>query len=208
MFYKYYGIPKDAKYGEDFMSRFPILFQHRKLSMRETCMVWGIECPKGWYHILEQLCTVLEFHNMEFKKNYNLAIVADQVKEKFGTLRFYFSIRTVDDDGMVINKVDENGDLMSDKLTHRLDENTHRIVADYLEMLAAEYIAEAENMTYNTCAQCGVPLDDENKVETQGWITYICKDCDEDRKNGKELDEEDSAEDDASDGEKEAKNEY
>ena len=25
-FQKYYGIPKDAEYGEEFMSRFPILF--------------------------------------------------------------------------------------------------------------------------------------------------------------------------------------
>lgn len=207
MFRKYYGVPKDAKYGEDFMSRFPILFQHRNKSMQETCMCWGIECPKGWYHILDQLCTVLEFHNMEFVKNYNLAIVADQVKEKFGTLRFYFSIRTVDDDGMVIAKTDENGDLVSDKLTHRLYENTHRIVADYLEMLADKYIAEAEDMTYNTCAQCGASLDDESRVETQGWITYICKDCNEEIQNGKELDEEDSSKDDAPASEEGIKNE-
>lgn len=191
MFHKYYGIPKDAKYGEEFMSRFPILFQERKKSMQETCMCWGIECPKGWWHILEQLCTVLEFHNMEFVKNYNLAIVADQVKEKFGTLRFYFSIRTVDDDGVVIDKVDENGDLVSDKLTHRLDENTHRIAADYLEMLADKYISEAEDMTYNTCARCGIPLEKDNKVETKGWITYICKDCD-----GKPHDQDEDDEDD------------
>ena len=152
-------------------------------------MCWGIECPKGWYHILEQLCTVLEFNNMEFVKKYNLAIVADQVKEKFGTLRFYFSIRTVDDDGVVINNVDENGDLVSDKLTHRLDENTHRIVADYLDMLADKYIAEAEEMTADTCARCGVPLDKDNKVETDGWITYLCKHCDEKIRNGERFDD-------------------
>ena len=189
MFNKYYGIPKDAKYDEPFMSRFPILFQFRKLSMMETTMVWGIECPIGWYHILEQLCTVLEFHNMECVKNYNLAIVADQVKEKDGTLSFYFSIRTVDDDGMVINKVDENGDLVSDKLTHRLDENTHRIAADYLEMVADKYITEAENLTENTCARCGIPLDKDNKVETEGWITYLCKECDKKIRNGGSFDD-------------------
>lgn len=179
MFQTYYGIPNDAKYGESFMSRFPILFQNRKKSMRETTMCWGIECPRGWYHILEQLCTILEYTNMKAVKEHNCAIVADQVKEKFGTLRFYFSIRTVDDDGVVINKVDENGDFKSDKLTNKLNENAYRIVSYYLEMLADKFIREAEVMTENTCARCGVPLNDENKVETDGWISYVCQNCDE-----------------------------
>ena len=185
MFHKYYGIPKDAKYGEDFMSRFPILFQHRKLSMQETCMCWGIECPKGWYHILDQLCTVLEFLNMEFTKNYGIAIIADQVKEKFGTLRFYFTIRNVNNDGVVSDLTDE---LPQDK------ENQLCIVKGYLEMLADKYISEAEDLTFNTCAECGVPLDKENKVETKGWITYICKECDEKIHNGEHFDDDEIGE--------------
>lgn len=172
MFHKYYGVPKDAKYGEGFMSRFPILFQHRKLSMRETCMCWGIECPKGWWHILEQLCTVLEFHNLEFKDKYGIAIVADQVKEKFGTLRFYYTIRDVDKDGVVVESCAEDTRIAD-------EENRRRIAIDFLEMLADKYISEAEDLTFNTCARCGIPLDKDNKVETDGWITYICKECDQ-----------------------------
>lgn len=171
MFHKYYGVPKDAKYGEAFMSRFPILFQERKKSMQETCMCWGIECPKGWWHILEQLCTVLEFHNMEFKDKCGVAIVADQVKEKFGTLRFYYTIRNVDKDGVVVEACAEDTRIAD-------EENRRRIAMDYLEMLADKYISEAEDLTFNTCARCGIPLDKDNKVETQGWITYICKECD------------------------------
>lgn len=205
MFYDYYGIPKDAAYGEQFMTRFPILFQDRKKSMRETCMVWGIACPLGWFHILEQLCTALEFNNMEFMKRYNLAIVADQVKEKFGTLRFYFSIRTVDDDGIVITEYDENGDFKSsDKLTNKLDENAKRIVTDYLEMLAYQYINEAERMTENTCAKCGIPLREGNKVETTGWITYLCRKCNREIYNER-LDSEESVDEESAveDGKKE-----
>ncbi len=184
MFHKYYGIPKDAKYGESFMSRFPILFQNRKLSMQETCMCWGIECSKGWYSILEQLCTVLEYHNIEFTKKYNRAIVADQVKEKFGTLRFYYTISMVDDEGNVVNEYGETPP-SPQKVTHVGDpEAVSRIAVDYLEMLADKYIAEAEDMTANTCAQCGVPLGKDNKVETQGWISYLCKYCDEKIHNG------------------------
>ena len=176
MLRKYYGIPKDAKYGEEFMSRFPILFQHRGLSMSETCMCWGIECPIGWYQILDQLCTVLEFHNMEFKNKYGIAIVADQVKEKFGTLRFYYTVRDVDKDGVVVEACAEDTRVAP-------EENRRRIAIDYLEMLADQVIEEAECLTENTCADCGVLLDRDNKVETKGWISYICKECDEKRKS-------------------------
>ena len=168
MIQKYYGIPKDASW-KGFMDRFPILFQDGKKDMTQTCMCWGIECPIGWFHIIEQLCTILEFYNMEFTKNYSIAIVADQVKEKFGTLRFYYTVRNVDKNGMALADVQE--------LTPE-EENKIRIAKDHLDMLAEQIINEAEELTYNTCARCGVPLDDKNKVETKGWITYICKECD------------------------------
>lgn len=172
MIRQHYGVHDDLKYGEDFMKRFPILFQHRNKSMQETCMCWGIECPKGWYYILEQLCTILEFHNMEFTKNYGVAVVADQVKEKFGTLRFYYTVREVDKDGVCIEFKHE--DKLPSVLAAKLD-----IAKDYLEMVADKYIDEAEDMTAKTCARCGIPLDKDNMVETQGWISYICKECDE-----------------------------
>jgi hypothetical protein len=200
MFHKYYGIPKDAKYGEGFMSRFPILFQHRKLSMQETCMCWGIECPKGWWHILDQLCTVLEFHNLEFKDKYGIAIVADQVKEKFGTLRFYYTIRDVDKDGVVVEMCAEDTRVAD-------EENRRRIAIDYLEMLADKYIEEAEDLTYNTCARCGVPLEKDNKVETKGWITYICKECDGKPYNQDEDDEDDTPETQGEDDEEKKEDE-
>lgn len=201
MIRQFYGIPKDAKFGEDFMKRFPILFQERGKSMQETCMCWGIECPIGWYHILEQLCTILEFHNMEFTRNYGVAIVADQVKEKFGTLRFYFTPRPVDKNGIAVAEEDE---LPADAEAQR------RIAMEYLEMLADKYISEAEDRTYNTCARCGVPLEKDNKVETKGWITYICKDCDgkPHDQDGEDEDDEDGVdkEDEGSDEEVEPEN--
>lgn len=171
MLHQYYGIPKDATW-DGFMDRFPILFQDSKKPMTETCMCWGIECPIGWFHILEQLCTVLEFYNMEFVKNHGIAVIAAQVKEKFGTLRFYYDVRPVDENGIVKYEPDE---LPTDKDRQRM------IAMDYLEMLADNIIREADNMTEKTCADCGIPLDDENFVETKGWISYICKECDEKR---------------------------
>lgn len=45
---------------------------------------WGkyISCNEGWYKILEELDNKLSYLDPEYKIN--------QIKEKFGTLRFYF----------------------------------------------------------------------------------------------------------------------
>ena len=166
MFRRYFGVPKDANFDEDFMSRFPILFQERKQSMNQTCMCWGIDCPEGWYHIIEQLCTALEFYNIDIGSKYGLAIVAEQVKEKFGTLRFYYTVREVDKDGNAMDYCELSA-----------DDNKCRAVIDYLGMLASNAIDEACAMTLDTCAKCGCPLNDKNKVVTRGYISYMCDKC-------------------------------
>lgn len=51
---------------------------------------FGIECGKGWYEILDRLCTKIETYldkNPEDKKEFYIL----QIKEKFGGLRFYTS---------------------------------------------------------------------------------------------------------------------
>lgn len=46
----------------------------------------GIECGPGWYPLLNKLCSSLQWNT---DKNGYPQVVAAQVKEKFGTLRFY-----------------------------------------------------------------------------------------------------------------------
>jgi len=57
---------------------FPNLYQQRHWSMQETCMCWGFP-GDGWEPLIRRLSEKLE----------PLGIVAVQVKEKFGTLRFH-----------------------------------------------------------------------------------------------------------------------
>jgi hypothetical protein len=49
-------------------------------------MCWGFRCDDGWYQIIDELCTSLQ---SQTDNNGFPQIVAFQVKEKFGTLRFY-----------------------------------------------------------------------------------------------------------------------
>ena len=69
----------------------PILYQEKDLSMNQTCMCWGFECPDEWFSLLKDLTIKIEEINNKYKGQYEY--VAHQVKEKFGSLRFYGEIK-------------------------------------------------------------------------------------------------------------------
>ena len=62
------------------------IFINRHGDMMNTCMCWGLECDDGWYNLIDALCSNLQW---DTDKNDHPQIVASQVKEKYGTLRFY-----------------------------------------------------------------------------------------------------------------------
>jgi hypothetical protein len=60
-------------------------------------MAWGICCGDGWYKILDELSAKLE----------PLGVVALQVKEKFGGLRFYIGPVSKEHSDEVYAAIDE-----------------------------------------------------------------------------------------------------
>ena len=58
----------------------------------ETCMCWLWECGYGWFNTLAEVSNKIEALNLIVYPKYKVRIQADQVKEKFATLRFYYSI--------------------------------------------------------------------------------------------------------------------
>jgi len=83
--------------------RYPRMMVNRNKSMIETCMCWGFECGDGWFNILNQLMGSIQ-HHLDWKNKSGLVVdqvTLDQVKEKFGTLRFYYSGGDDTIDGMV-----------------------------------------------------------------------------------------------------------
>lgn len=66
---------------------FPNLFKEYGGDPRQTCMAWGFSVGDGWFEIIKELAEKLE----------PMGVVAAQVKEKFGGLRFYInSVQTED----------------------------------------------------------------------------------------------------------------
>jgi hypothetical protein len=176
---------KDFDIDKVLCEKYPLIFADRNKSMQESCMFWGISTGPGWFNILDQLCSNIQWHidaakkshesalkyNMmrraairdddwkPFKEYYNFIkteeqlnrykenlhkskprhlpelvpqVVADQVKEKYGTLRFYYS----------------GGDSVIEGM-----------------------VAMAEAMSAVTCDVCGNP----GKETGGGWISTRCE---------------------------------
>lgn len=85
------------------VTKYPKIFVNRHGDMKSTCMCWGFECDDGWYWLIEHLCHSLQWdtdnNNRPGKKDGMYPypqIVASQVKEKYGALRFYVEGATME----------------------------------------------------------------------------------------------------------------
>jgi hypothetical protein len=80
---------KDPSAYDELFEKYPQLFRKRTLPASETCMCWGICCGIGWYELIDDVCGQLHTMFTELKLEGEDYPAVEQVKEKFGTLRFY-----------------------------------------------------------------------------------------------------------------------
>lgn len=244
-----------------------MLYKEVSKPSSESCAMWGWQFDDGWNQTVKDLSVKLEMLNLLFYPKYGVHIVMEEAKEKFGTLRFYYSVRTdspliyriwhkpftfvyewlrrninynivclVDkesyytDDKTEIDEKDvenkkktlenvsnvevkqidgkwyEVAHMYHHAITHT-EPTKHKIlyyiqkmmlkmsiflnfrkepsskqlvIADAVDRLANQFVAEAEKECYNTCECCGarIGLDYSPRVQTKGWIKYLCETCD------------------------------
>ena len=70
------------------LDKYPRLFASKQF--------WGFECGDGWYNIIDNLCGSIDSY-----RNQDCDVLVDQVKEKFGQLRFYVTGGDRMVDGMI-----------------------------------------------------------------------------------------------------------
>jgi hypothetical protein len=86
---------------------FPLLYRDRHGDVRTTAMCWGFDCGDGWFQLLWDLSAKLEpliaayeaaLSDEERERVWQFyggpPLRASQVKEKYGTLRFYMTAST------------------------------------------------------------------------------------------------------------------
>jgi hypothetical protein len=71
-------------------TRYPEIFADKDAPLTDSLMGFGCSHGDGWYFIIDNLCRCIQNH-VEWKRKTNpdFYVKAVQVKEKFGTLRFY-----------------------------------------------------------------------------------------------------------------------
>ena len=70
---------------EKLFETYPVIFARRHLPNAHSAMCYGIQCPDKWYDLIDTLCAKIK----EYADQNSLIIEANQVKTKFGGLRFY-----------------------------------------------------------------------------------------------------------------------
>lgn len=71
---------------EKLFENYPKIFACRQKETRDNLMYFGIDTGDGWYWIIDHLCKSIQSYVDNNKKPQPVAF---QVKEKYGTLRFY-----------------------------------------------------------------------------------------------------------------------
>lgn len=158
------------------IDKYPILFQDKDKSPKETLICFGIEAGDGWYKILDDLFGY--FYNimdnevyLPFKKEYIVQgdvetygiekkppkIKLVQVKEKYGTLRVYTSV--YDDE------------TPSDEILQKLEDNSYE---RSLKSVYSRYdfaVDYAEYLSSKTCEICG----EDGKLVGSSWLRTLCE---------------------------------
>jgi len=72
-------------------AKFPKIFRDRHASGVDTCIHRGFECDDGWYRLIDNLCGCIQSYlDANCENNQAMQVVAVQLKEKLGTLHFYY----------------------------------------------------------------------------------------------------------------------
>ena len=121
-------------------------FGDRRKAMTQTCMCWGFEIGKGWYETLDVLCKKLYF----IRKRTGIVVNFDQIKEKYGSGRFYFHIKTQEKKLSVIEK-------------------------DVWCEIIDNIVSKAEDKVGHVCVNCGEDYYD--KISSCGWVYDKCGRC-------------------------------
>lgn len=120
--------------------KYPLIFKESRVPF---------ECRDGWYKILDELCQ--ELTNF-LKEHTDVEIHISQIKEKFGTLRFYYSTEIL--------------------TIYCNAENLHEVY-DPIYKQISHLVDIAENKSNTTCEVCGAA----GKIRGGSWIQTLCDEC-------------------------------
>jgi hypothetical protein len=81
------------------VKKYPNILRDYGGDMTQTCMAWGIETDgDGWYNLLDKCMNKLQyFCDLCSKDGRVVQVIANQIKQKMGSLRYYYTVEGAND---------------------------------------------------------------------------------------------------------------
>jgi hypothetical protein len=145
-----------ADYDNYMCKKYPTIFINRHKDVCDNAMGWGFDgIHAGWYKLIDDMCHAITcVSNMSGQY-----IVADQVKQKFAELRFYYHY----DSSIWLSKTKTNTNTIT-KAT-KLEQTW----CDLIDAIVDDYVDRSSR----TCEFCG----EGGKKGSSGWMTVMCDKC-------------------------------
>lgn len=91
----------DIKLQKKLFKKYPKIFKQTNSLITQSCMGFGVETPSSWYWIIDNLCNSIQTYINNNKHLKIEQLQFTQLKEKFGTGRFYYQGGDRKIDGMI-----------------------------------------------------------------------------------------------------------
>jgi len=205
----------DQKLQEKLFKEFPKLYRQQNMSMRETCMCWGICVGDGWYHTIFDLSKKLEylidqelllsplicFCGCEQSEHKNLMHECTHVFHDSYRIGGYYGYAVPDSKikhacleirRRILSKTNKFLEWITPVINKSIPceckefKKTHASASQVKEKFGTlrfymdgatdemyDAINEAERLSATTCESCGLP----GKVIGGGWIRVLCDKC-------------------------------
>lgn len=160
---------------------FPTILSNLNKPITKSCMGWGIECGDGWFILLFDLMDNLD----TIAKQKGVRIIASQIKEKFGGLRFYYYIE--ESNNTALDKLLSVVNDINSRIRYRVFKSGHGNTYNKLQKLRKkiykstyekidDLVAKAERKSYTICESCGKP----GVLRHKYWMRTMCDTCNND----------------------------
>ena len=180
----------EAELEEKLYKKYPKLFVERNLPMTQTCMCWGLECSRGWFSILNNMCHTINWHIKQTRKSaatikqYN-RILKQAINGNTKNLSFYYKTRFKYQEEEIQKFIERDlekkefrqqwQEIPSQLVFTQIKEKygTLRVYSHGGDNFCSGVIAMTEAMSAVTCENCGLP----GSSNDDGWITTLCDAC-------------------------------
>ena len=157
---------------------FPFMRQNNVEEERNTYKRWGFECSGGWYQLLRECCEAIVSRYAEDGIGIDhIDFEPIQIKEKFGTLRFYFRFKDAPCEIAALDFIDNGTGLRFESKNDNDNERVKKLHHDI-----SLIVQEAEEKSDYTCEICGNhgELRNDSDIGIR-WIQTLCDSCHEKR---------------------------